>query len=49
MIGSLRTKKEPLRVSFPFFFHSLYSWLAAFLAPLAFSFNDFLVLFSTSS
>jgi hypothetical protein len=32
-----------------FFFHSLYSWLAAFLAPLAFSFNDFFVLFSTSS
>jgi len=32
-----------------FFFHSLYSWSAAFLAPLTFSFNDFLVLFSTSS
>jgi hypothetical protein len=32
-----------------FFFHSLYSWSAAFLAPLTFSFNDFLMLFSTSS
>jgi hypothetical protein len=32
-----------------FFFHSLYSWSAAFLAPLVFSFNDFLVLFSSSS
>jgi hypothetical protein len=32
-----------------FFFHSLYSWSAAFLTPLTFSFNDFLVLFSTSS
>jgi hypothetical protein len=32
-----------------FFFHSLYSWSAAFLALLTFSFNDFFVLFSTSS
>jgi hypothetical protein len=32
-----------------FFFHSLYSWVAAFLAPLPLSFNDFLVLFSFSS
>jgi hypothetical protein len=32
-----------------FFFHSLYSCSAAFLAPLTFSFNDFLILFSTSS
>jgi len=32
-----------------FFFHSLYSWSAVFLAPLSFSFNDFLVLFSSSS
>jgi hypothetical protein len=32
-----------------FFFHSLYSWSAAFLAPLSFNFNDFLVLFSAST
>jgi hypothetical protein len=32
-----------------FFFYSLYSWTAAFLAPLVISFNDFLVLFSSSS
>jgi len=32
-----------------FFFHSLYSWTAAFLAPLVISFNDFLILFSSSS
>jgi hypothetical protein len=32
-----------------FFFHSLYSWSAAFLALLSFSFNDFLVLFYSSS
>jgi hypothetical protein len=31
-----------------FFFYSLYSWTAAFLAPLVISFNDFLVLFSSS-
>jgi hypothetical protein len=31
-----------------FFLHSLYSWTAAFLAPLVNSFNDFLVLFSSS-
>jgi len=31
-----------------FFFHSLYSWTAAFLAPLVISFNDFIVLFSSS-
>jgi len=53
MIDSSRTKKEPLRKSFFFFFffffYFLYSWSAAFLAPLVFSFNDFLVLFSSSS
>lgn len=32
-----------------FFFHSLYSWSTAYLAPLMLSFNDFLVLFSSSS
>jgi uncharacterized membrane protein len=31
-----------------FFFFSLYSWTAAFLAPLGISYNDFLVLFSSS-
>jgi hypothetical protein len=30
-----------------FFFFSLYSWTAAFLAPLVINFNDFLVLFSS--
>jgi hypothetical protein len=32
-----------------FFFHSLYSWMAAFLAPSVISFIDFLLLFSSSS
>jgi len=36
-------------ISFFFFFFSLYSWTAAFLALLVFSFNVFLVLFSSSS
>jgi len=51
MIDSSRTKKELLRNSFPFlfFFHSLYSWSVAYLAPLVFNFNDFLVMFSSSS
>jgi hypothetical protein len=31
-----------------FFFYSLYSWTATFLAPLVISYNDFLVLFSSS-
>jgi hypothetical protein len=31
-----------------FFFHFLYSWTAVFLTPLVLSFNDFLVLFSSS-
>jgi hypothetical protein len=48
MIDTSRTKKEPLRNSFPFF-HSLFSWTTAFLAPLVISFNDFLALFSSSS
>jgi hypothetical protein len=50
-IDSSRTKKEPLRSSFLFFFffYSLYSWTAAFLALLVFSFNVFLVLFYSSS
>jgi hypothetical protein len=48
MIGSLRTKKEPLRISFPFSF-ILCTPGQLRSSPLAFSFNDFLVLFSTSS
>jgi hypothetical protein len=32
-----------------FFFYSLFSWTAAFLAPLVISFHVFLVLFSSSS
>jgi hypothetical protein len=32
-----------------FFFYSLFSWTAAFLAPLVISFNDFFVLFSFHS
>jgi hypothetical protein len=32
-----------------FFFHSLFSWTAAYLAPLVLSFNDFLVHFSSPS
>jgi len=31
-----------------FFFYSLYTWTAAFLAPLVITFLDFLVLFSFS-
>jgi hypothetical protein len=32
-----------------FFFHSLYFWTFAYLAPVVLSFNDFLVHFSSSS
>jgi hypothetical protein len=42
-------KERTIEDLISFFFHSLYSWSAALLAPLTFSFNDFLVLFSTSS
>jgi len=42
-------KERTIEEFISFFFHSLYSWSAAFLAPLVFSFNDFLVLFSSSS
>jgi hypothetical protein len=42
----LRTKKGRLRSSLLFF---LFSWTAAFLAPLVISFNDFFVLFSSHS
>jgi hypothetical protein len=47
-IDSLRIKKEPLS-SFLFFFLSLYSWTAAFSAPIVINYHDFLVLFSSSS
>jgi hypothetical protein len=42
-----RTKKGQSRGSLLFF--SLLSWTAAFLAPLVIRFNDFLLLFSSSS
>jgi hypothetical protein len=48
MIDSSRTERT-IEELISFFFHSLYSWSAAFLAPLVFSFNDFFVLFSSSS
>jgi hypothetical protein len=41
-------KEKTIEELISFFFHSLYSRSAAFLAPLVFSFNDFLVLFSSS-
>jgi hypothetical protein len=42
-------KERSIEELISFFFHSLYSWVAAFLAPIPLSFNDFLVLFSFSS
>jgi len=42
-------KERTIEKLISFFFHSLYSWSATFLAPLVFSFNDFLILFSSSS
>jgi hypothetical protein len=42
-------KERTIEELISFFFHSLYSWSAVYLAPLMFSFNDFLVLFSSSS
>jgi hypothetical protein len=42
-------KERTIEELISFFFYSLYSWTAAFLAPLVISFNDFLVLFSSSS
>jgi hypothetical protein len=41
-------KKRTIEELISFFFYSLYSRTAAFLAPLVISFNDFLVLFSSS-
>jgi hypothetical protein len=42
-------KERTIEKLISFFFYSLYSWKAAFLAPLVLSFNVFLVLFSSSS
>jgi len=42
-------KERTIEELISFFFYSLYSWTAAFLAPLVISFNDFQVLFSSSS
>jgi hypothetical protein len=42
-------KERTIEELISFFFHSLFSWTTAFLAPLVISFNDFLVLFSSSS
>jgi hypothetical protein len=42
-------KERTIEELISFFFYSLYSWTAAFLAPLVLSFNDFIVLFSSSS
>jgi hypothetical protein len=42
-------KERTIEELISFFFHSLYSWTAAFLASLVISFNDFFVLFSSSS
>jgi hypothetical protein len=44
-----KDKERTIEKLISFFFHSLYSWSAAFLAPLVISFYDFLVLFSSSS
>jgi hypothetical protein len=42
-------KERTIEKLISFFFHSFYSWTVVFLAPLVFSFNDFLILFSSSS
>jgi hypothetical protein len=42
-------KERTIEELISFFFHSLFSWTTAFLAPLVISFNDFLALFSSSS
>jgi hypothetical protein len=42
-------KERTIEELISFLFYSLYSWTNAFLAPLVISFNDFLVLFSSSS
>jgi hypothetical protein len=42
-------KERTIEELISFFIHSLYSWTAAYLAPLGISYNDFLVLLSSSS
>jgi hypothetical protein len=42
-------KERTIEELISFFLHSLYSWTAAYLAPLEISYNDFLVLLSSSS
>jgi hypothetical protein len=42
-------KERTIEELISFFLHSLYSWTVAYLAPLGISYNDFLVLFSSSS
>jgi hypothetical protein len=49
MTELLRTKKGLLRSSSHFSFFFLFSWTTAYLAPLEISFDDFLVLFSSSN
>jgi hypothetical protein len=46
---SIEDKERTIEELISFFLHSLYSWTAAYLAPLVISYNDFLVLFSSSS
>jgi len=41
-------KERTIEELISFFIHSLYSWTAAYLAPLGISYNDFLVLLSSS-
>jgi hypothetical protein len=43
-----KDKERSMEELMSFFFYSLYSWTAAFLAPLVISYNNFLVLFSSS-
>jgi hypothetical protein len=47
--SQLEDKDKTIEELISFFFYSLYSWTAAFLAPLVISYNDFLVLNSSSS
>jgi len=42
-------KERTIEELISFFIHSLYSWTAAYLAPLGISYNDFLVLLYSSS
>jgi hypothetical protein len=42
-------KERTIEELISFFLHSLHSWTAAYLASLVISYNEFLVLFSSSS